>query len=160
MAKSKKSERRDVSETVKRFQKARMDIMLIDRAIAMWTRRQGGQHWVSAPEFCPLCSVYLSPIGVANNCEGCPIRNYTGRAYCKGTPAHEYDKLWLDFDVGSSSLFDSFLDEEDLTEQQALDLRKWAGRERELLLGLREDVIREHSLMKKRLEEICKDDKD
>lgn len=30
---------------------------------------------------CPLCIEYLK-----NDCEGCPIKNFTGKSNCKGTP--------------------------------------------------------------------------
>ena len=39
---------------------------------------------------CAYCATYL-----LRNCEGCPIKNYTGRANCSDTPYHNVSDLYI-----------------------------------------------------------------
>ena len=37
--------------------------------------------------YCPLCQIFR-----LNGCVRCPVYNYTGQDYCRGTPFHDVDK--------------------------------------------------------------------
>jgi hypothetical protein len=60
-----------------------------------WIPVRDGKHPESGPADCPCCEIYYSnPLSTPLNCcVGCPIKAYTGRLFCTGTPYHEFVSL-------------------------------------------------------------------
>jgi hypothetical protein len=46
-------------------------------------------------EDCPLCSIFAKD----NDCKGCPIRDYTGKPDCMGTPWYQVRTVYCPNDI-------------------------------------------------------------
>lgn len=56
---------------------------LIQMSINKWIGVMNGARENSRLD-CPLCSRFNTDTSI--DCEGCPIKRYTGREFCQGTP--------------------------------------------------------------------------
>jgi len=56
-------------------------------AIKKWTKIVNGNGVDKGMENCPLCKLYYG-----GDCMSCPIKHYTERIYCMGTPYRSWTK--------------------------------------------------------------------
>ena len=59
-------------------------------SISKWQRIAAGQGVDRGPLDCPLCHLFNPPLSDADatprKCDGCPVKQATGRSYCQGSP--------------------------------------------------------------------------
>jgi len=54
-------------------------------SIQKWQNIVDGTGKDEGPENCPLCQLFYTP-QTLYDCEGCPVREKTGKRYCEGSP--------------------------------------------------------------------------
>ena len=57
-------------------------------SIETWERRAKGEDIGAGIKNCPLCLIFHSfcRMDGVKRCSGCPVKERTGKSYCKGTP--------------------------------------------------------------------------
>jgi hypothetical protein len=60
----------------------------LDKSIKHWERIRDGVDKCIGSDYCALCELFLYWDGFNHpgQCEGCPVREDTGRQYCYGSP--------------------------------------------------------------------------
>lgn len=79
----------NLGTTIKRFPKDRKKALLlsIQKWEAIVDALQGGRNIVNdgGRSTYGLCQMYFD-----NGCNGCPVKEHTGKSYCRGTPYYTY----------------------------------------------------------------------
>lgn len=62
----------------------------LEQSIAVWIKKLDIQHprdLILGADSCPLCQVYCTT-PPHDTCDGCPVKQRTGRTRCMGSPYH------------------------------------------------------------------------
>lgn len=76
----------------------------LDGSISKWFKIVNGTGEDNGADDCPLCHLFNGRINDRSyNCNGCPIREDTGKDFCDNTPYVQWDRAYyesLDNDQG------------------------------------------------------------
>lgn len=61
----------------------------LQSSIRKWDRIAAGQTYSDGPDNCPLCKIFYWP----KDCEGCPVKEQTGRSCCIGSPYEVWENM-------------------------------------------------------------------
>ena len=120
-----KVEEKKVNKTIEKLEK---DIEATKKSLLKWKintalledgTREGVK--ITASE-CPLCNLYSCGTGVGGRCDGCPIKERSGRTACAGTPYEQCAALMNDDKLDKAAI-ESALEVDYLTEI-LIDLRR------------------------------------
>ena len=68
-------------------------------SIAHWRRLATGQERrdeIPDARHCALCALFNKPTGPNRvHCVGCPVRDKTGKEFCKGSPYLDANRAWV-----------------------------------------------------------------
>lgn len=65
-------------------------------SIKKWEMIRAGELEDEGCLNCPLCTLFHSNTGRDTHCEGCPVKEKSGKPYCFGTPYTKWQNLCLD----------------------------------------------------------------
>lgn len=104
-----------------RTDKLSKDIHLLNKSILKWERLAYGKASDDAIDDCALCMAYYKTKSSGlESCVGCPIRDNTGKQFCKGTPYVAWVKSLSDkYNLPVSSIFN------DVSKNHAINMHNY-----------------------------------
>jgi hypothetical protein len=64
----------------------------LDGSIKKWEKILAGKIADKGDENCPLCKIFCKfDVNYSYKCDGCPVKDKTGRNLCCGTPYDDWD---------------------------------------------------------------------